>query len=86
MEALLICSGGQWEEKALVSAEKALALDPDLAVAHLARGRLLWTAKTRDVTSPATATNKIGTRFVSTQLIQWGRGTSARWFFLRRQH
>ncbi|MBA3714012.1 MAG: protein kinase [Pyrinomonadaceae bacterium] len=33
----------QWEEKAFVAAEKALALDPDLAVAHLARGRLLWT-------------------------------------------
>lgn len=30
-------------EKAFVSAEKALALDPDLAVAYLARGRLLWT-------------------------------------------
>ena len=26
-----------------MSAEKALALNPDLAVAHLARGRLLWT-------------------------------------------
>jgi TolB-like protein/Tfp pilus assembly protein PilF len=34
---------GQWEEKAFVAAEKALALDADLAVAHLARGRLLWT-------------------------------------------
>jgi len=33
----------QWEEKAFVSVEKALALDPDLAEAHLARGRLLWT-------------------------------------------
>ena len=33
----------QWEEKAFVAAEKALSLDPDLAVAHLARGRLLWT-------------------------------------------
>jgi TolB-like protein/DNA-binding winged helix-turn-helix (wHTH) protein/Tfp pilus assembly protein PilF len=33
----------QWEEKAFVAVEKALALDPDLAVAHLARGRLLWT-------------------------------------------
>jgi TolB-like protein/tetratricopeptide (TPR) repeat protein len=33
----------QWEEKAFVAAERALALDPDLAVAHLARGRLLWT-------------------------------------------
>jgi tetratricopeptide (TPR) repeat protein len=33
----------QWEEKAFVAIEKALALDPDLAAAHLARGRLLWT-------------------------------------------
>jgi TolB-like protein/tetratricopeptide (TPR) repeat protein len=33
----------QWEEKAYVAAEKALSLDPDLATAHLARGRLLWT-------------------------------------------
>jgi TolB-like protein/Flp pilus assembly protein TadD len=33
----------QWAEKAFVAAEKALALDPDLAVAHLARGRILWT-------------------------------------------
>jgi TolB-like protein/DNA-binding winged helix-turn-helix (wHTH) protein/Tfp pilus assembly protein PilF len=33
----------KWEEKAFVSAEKAIALDPDLAVAHLARGRILWT-------------------------------------------
>ena len=33
----------QWEEKAFVSVEKALSLDPDLAEAHLARGRLLWT-------------------------------------------
>jgi tetratricopeptide (TPR) repeat protein len=33
----------QWEEKAFVAAEKALSLDPDLAVAHVARGRLLWT-------------------------------------------
>jgi tetratricopeptide (TPR) repeat protein len=39
----LLRGRGQWEEKAFVSAEKALALDPDLAVAHLARGRLLWT-------------------------------------------
>ncbi len=30
-------------EKAFVAAEKALALDPNLAVAYLARGRLLWT-------------------------------------------
>lgn len=33
----------QWEEKAFVAAEKALTLDPNLAVAYLARGRLLWT-------------------------------------------
>ena len=33
----------QWAEKAFVAAEKALSLDPNLAVAHLARGRLLWT-------------------------------------------
>jgi tetratricopeptide (TPR) repeat protein len=33
----------QWEEKAFVAVEKALKLDPDLAEAHLARGRLLWT-------------------------------------------
>ncbi len=33
----------QWEEKAFVAVEKALSLDPDLAAAHLARGRLLWT-------------------------------------------
>lgn len=31
------------EEEAFVAVEKALALDPDLAEAHLARGRLLWT-------------------------------------------
>ena len=33
----------EWEEKAFVAVEKALSLDPYLAVAHLARGRLLWT-------------------------------------------
>jgi tetratricopeptide (TPR) repeat protein len=33
----------QWAEKAFVASEKALALDPDSAVAHLARGRILWT-------------------------------------------
>ena len=33
----------QWEEKAFVAVEKALSMDPDLAEAHLARGRLLWT-------------------------------------------
>ncbi len=33
----------QWEEKAFVEVEKALSLDPDLDVAYLARGCLLWT-------------------------------------------
>ena len=33
----------RWEEKAFVAAEKALSLDPGSAVAHVARGRLLWT-------------------------------------------
>lgn len=37
----------QWAEKAFVAAEKALALDPDLAVAYLARGRILWTPANR---------------------------------------
>ena len=31
-----------WQERAFVAAEKALALDPGLAEAHLARGFLLW--------------------------------------------
>ncbi|HJX93432.1 MAG TPA: protein kinase [Pyrinomonadaceae bacterium] len=31
------------EEKAFVAVRKALSLDPDLAEAHLAQGRLLWT-------------------------------------------
>ena len=34
---------GQLEEKAFTATEKALSLDPNSAVAHLARGRLLWT-------------------------------------------
>ena len=34
-------------EKAFVAAEKALASDPDSAVAYLARGRLLWTPANR---------------------------------------
>jgi serine/threonine protein kinase/Flp pilus assembly protein TadD len=38
---------GQLAEKAYVAAEKALALDPDSAVAHLARGRILWTPANR---------------------------------------
>jgi serine/threonine-protein kinase len=33
----------QWEEKAFVAVKKALSLDPNLAEAHLAHGRLLWT-------------------------------------------
>ena len=33
----------QWAEKAYVEAEKALSLDPNLAAAYLARGRILWT-------------------------------------------
>ncbi|HZB43965.1 MAG TPA: protein kinase [Pyrinomonadaceae bacterium] len=37
----------QWEEKAYVAVEKALSLDQDLAEAHLARGRLLWTPSNR---------------------------------------
>ena len=37
----------QWSEKAFVAAEKALSLDPNLAVAHLARGRILWTPANR---------------------------------------
>jgi tetratricopeptide (TPR) repeat protein len=38
---------GQLAEKAFVATEKALALEPDSAVAHLARGRLLWTPANR---------------------------------------
>ncbi len=34
----------QWEEKAFVAVEKAVALKPDLAEAHLVRGFLLWTS------------------------------------------
>jgi len=37
----------QWEEKATVALEKALSLDPDLAEAYVARGRLLWTPSNR---------------------------------------
>ncbi len=37
----------QLAEKAFVASEKALALDPNLAEAHLARGRLLWTPANR---------------------------------------
>jgi TolB-like protein/lipopolysaccharide biosynthesis regulator YciM len=37
----------QSAEKAFVAAEKALALEPDSAAAHLARGRLLWTPANR---------------------------------------
>ena len=34
-------------EKAFVAVQKALDLDPDLAVAYLARGRLMWTPENR---------------------------------------
>ena len=37
----------QWAEKAFVAAKKALDLDPNLAVAYLARGRLQWTPENR---------------------------------------
>jgi serine/threonine protein kinase/tetratricopeptide (TPR) repeat protein len=37
----------KWEVKAFVAVSKALDLDPDLAEAHLARGRLLWTPANR---------------------------------------
>lgn len=40
---LFVPNEKQLEEKAFVAAEKALALDPNSAVAYLARGRLLWT-------------------------------------------
>ena len=33
----------QWEPGAYAAVDKALALDPDLAEAHIARGQLLWT-------------------------------------------
>jgi tetratricopeptide (TPR) repeat protein len=33
----------RWEQAAFVEAEKALALDPELGEAHLARANLLWT-------------------------------------------
>lgn len=32
----------QWPERASVATDKALALDPDSAEAHIARGRILW--------------------------------------------
>jgi Predicted integral membrane protein len=35
------------QEKAFVASEKALSMDQNLAVAHLARGRLLWTPANR---------------------------------------
>jgi tetratricopeptide (TPR) repeat protein len=37
----------QWSEKAFVAVGKALQLDPDLPVAYLARGRLMWTPENR---------------------------------------
>ncbi len=36
-------SNRQWEERAYVAIQKALALDPELADAYLARGKLTWT-------------------------------------------
>ncbi len=33
----------EWEEKAFVTIEKALAIDPNLAEAYVAKGNLLWT-------------------------------------------
>jgi len=36
-----------WEEKAYVHIEKALALDPNLAEAYVARGNLAWTLRNR---------------------------------------
>lgn len=37
----------KWAENAFVEIEKALALDPNLGLAYLARGRLLWTPTNR---------------------------------------
>ena len=37
----------RWEEKAHAAVERALSLDPDVADAYLARGRLLWTPSNR---------------------------------------
>ncbi|HKY45273.1 MAG TPA: protein kinase, partial [Pyrinomonadaceae bacterium] len=46
---LFLFSPGEKElpQKAFVAVQKALDLDPDLAVAYLARGRLLWTPENR---------------------------------------
>ena len=33
----------QWQERAFVAMEKAFSLNPELAEAHIVRGRLLWT-------------------------------------------
>ncbi|HUG99130.1 MAG TPA: tetratricopeptide repeat protein [Gammaproteobacteria bacterium] len=46
---LFLFSPGErrWQEKAFMSAEKALSLDPDSGLAYLARGRLLWTPANR---------------------------------------
>ena len=40
-------SSPQWQEKAFLEAEKALALDPTLAEAYVARGDLVWTRASR---------------------------------------
>jgi tetratricopeptide (TPR) repeat protein len=40
-------SSREWQEKAFVEVEKALALDPDLAEGYLARGDLTWTRESR---------------------------------------
>ena len=40
-------SSPQWQEKAFVEVEKALALDPTLAEAYVARGDLTWTRASR---------------------------------------
>jgi TolB-like protein len=39
--------GREWEAKAFVEAEKALAIDPELALPYVVRGGLLWTLPNR---------------------------------------
>src|SRR3989454_12828847 len=43
----------RWEERAYVAIQKALALDPDLADAYLARGKLTWTLANHFPHAPA---------------------------------